>query len=136
MRKTKPTLTLLGQSRAKAKARRADTLEVFSRPKNVDLVKTRTSEFTSVCPVTGQPDYYTVEVTYAPREYCVESKSLKLYLGTYRNNGHFCEKLAELIGADLFNALKPHMLAVTVIQVPRGGISIEATANFTDGGEA
>jgi len=85
-------------------------------------------EFTSLCPLTKQPDYCTIRIEYAPKELCVESKSLKLYLSSYRNVGAFAETLARRIGEDLFKVLSPRYLSITVQTAPRGGIDIEATA--------
>lgn len=103
-------------------------LEVFPRPINVEKVVLDSDEFTSLCPITGQPDYQTVVIEFAPDGYCIESKSLKLYLWSYRNEGVFCEALAGQIADDIFNACQPFWCAVTVIQKPRGGIKITATA--------
>ena len=106
-------------------------METFAAPPDVTRVLLRSEEFTSLCPVTGQPDFSTVTIEYVPRALCLESKSLKLYLWTYREEGVFCEALAARIRDDLARALDPQLLSVTVTQRPRGGISIEATAkNF------
>lgn len=105
-------------------------LEVFPRPENVTYVKMTSTEFTSLCPVTGQPDFCTVEIEYWPAHSCIESKSLKLYLWTFREEGHFCEALAALIAVDVAEALQPSRVRVTVHQQPRGGISIDATAEI------
>jgi 7-cyano-7-deazaguanine reductase len=105
-------------------------LEVFPRPDSVTYVKMTSTEFTSLCPVTGQPDFCTVEIEYWPAQSCIESKSLKLYLWTFREEGHFCEALAALIAADVAKAINPNKVRVTVHQQPRGGISIDATAEI------
>jgi 7-cyano-7-deazaguanine reductase len=103
-------------------------LEVFSKPKGVETVVLESDEVSSLCPVTGQPDWETVVIEFAPDKFCIESKSLKLYLWSYRNEGTFCEALAGRIARDIFDACKPHWCKVTVIQKPRGGIKITATA--------
>jgi len=83
-------------------------------------------EVTAVCPVTGQPDQYTVRICYTPTQLCLESKSLKLYFQSLRNAGIFCEALSAQIAADIHAALAPQSIIVTVTQKPRGGISIIA----------
>lgn len=102
-------------------------LDTFPAPAGVTEVRLVTDEVTALCPVTGQPDWYTVEITYQPRGRCVESKSLKLYLQTYRNRGIFCEAFAAQVAQDLAEALGT-AVTVSVTQKPRGGISIRATA--------
>jgi 7-cyano-7-deazaguanine reductase len=103
-------------------------LEVFPKPEGVEKVVLESDEVSSLCPVTGQPDWETVVIEFAPDKYCIESKSLKLYLWSYRNEGTFCEALAGRIADDIFDACRPHWCTVTVIQKPRGGIKITATA--------
>lgn len=103
-------------------------LETFPKPDTVDQVTMESDEVTALCPVTGQPDQYTIIIRYWPRDLCVESKSLKLYFQTYRNEGVFCEALSAKICADLDQALRPARCEVWVKQKPRGGISITAHA--------
>jgi len=103
----------------------ADKLESFPAP-NVGKVKFVTHEVTSFCPVTNQPDLYTVEIEYTPFELCVESKSLKLYLGSFRNEGIFGEGLAAKIADDFFEMIKPCWVEVTTIQQIRGGLRMTA----------
>lgn len=105
-------------------------LETFPAPPNVVEVICISDEVTAVCPVTGQPDWYQVKINYIPDGKCVESKSLKLYLQSFRNNGHFCEDFSQIIAAGLMEALGAREVTVTVIQKPRGGISIESTATI------
>ncbi len=100
-------------------------LDVFPNP-GVDSVTLEQKEFTSVCPLTKQPDYCTVTIQYVPKEFCVESKSLKLYLSAYRNIGAFAETLSVMIADDLQEVLKAKYLNVTVQAASRGGISIKA----------
>lgn len=108
------------------------SLEAFPTPPRVSYVKMTSTEFTSLCPVTGQPDFCSVEIEYWPAKSCLESKSLKLYLWTFREEGHFCEALAALIAADVAAAIQPHRVRVTVHQQPRGGIAIDATADIQE----
>ncbi|MGE5549901.1 MAG: preQ(1) synthase [Bacteroidota bacterium] len=103
-------------------------LEVFPKPAGVEKVVLTSDEVTSLCPVTGQPDWETVTIAYAPAQVCVESKSLKLYLWSFREEGVFCEALAARIAQDIAAACKPRWCRVTVTQKPRGGITITATA--------
>ena len=105
-------------------------LETFKAPEHLDRVSCITVEVTTLCPVTGQPDWYTVKIHYIPNKWCVESKSLKLYLQSFRNQGHFCEDFSQIIAHHLDQVLRPEEVVVTVIQKPRGGISIEATSSI------
>jgi 7-cyano-7-deazaguanine reductase len=103
-------------------------LETFDNP-GVARVELTSDELTAVCPITGQPDLYVVTIEYAPKRLCLESKSLKLYLARYRNEGAFCEALAVRIRDDVAEALElePGDVTVTLRQKARGGITITAT---------
>ncbi len=103
-------------------------LETFPKPANVTLVSFTTDEVTSFCPVTGQPDFNTVMIEYEPDKLCVESKSLKLYLWTFRDEQIFGEGLASTIVQDIFDALQPHYCMVTLEQSIRGGLQMTAVA--------
>jgi 7-cyano-7-deazaguanine reductase len=103
-------------------------LETFSKPANVTVVTFATDELTSFCPVTGQPDFNTVEIEYHPDQLCVESKSLKLYLWTFREEHIFGEGLAGTIAQDLFDGLQPSYCKVTLVQGIRGGLQMTAVA--------
>jgi 7-cyano-7-deazaguanine reductase len=103
-------------------------LDVFPCPPGLQEVTMRSDEVTAVCPVTGQPDWYSVSICYVPRELCIESKSLKLYFQTFREEGIFCETLATTIAAAVEAAITPASCVVTVNQKARGGITIEAIA--------
>lgn len=103
-------------------------LETFPAPHGVSCVTCTSDEVTAVCPVTGQPDWYVVEIQYQPNRLCVESKSLKLFLQSFRQKGHFCENFSQIIAHKIFEALNPHMVTVTVTQKPRGGVAIKSTA--------
>ena len=103
-------------------------LETFPKPVNVTVVKFVSDELTSFCPVTEQPDFNTVEIEYQPDKLCVESKSLKLYLWTFREERIFGEGLAHTIAQDIFDALQPHFCKVTLVQSIRGGLQMTAVA--------
>jgi 7-cyano-7-deazaguanine reductase len=104
-------------------------LETFENP-GVSHVEMTSDELTAVCPITGQPDLYVATLEYWPDKLCLESKSLKLYLAGYRNEGAFCEALAVRIRDDAAAALElpADKVRVTLRQKARGGISIVATA--------
>jgi 7-cyano-7-deazaguanine reductase len=104
-------------------------LETFPNP-GVSHVEMTSDELTAVCPVTGHPDLYVVAIEFRPDKLCLESKSLKLYLSTFRNEGAFCEALAVRICDDVAGALElPHdKVQVTLEQKARGGITITATS--------
>lgn len=104
-------------------------LETFPNP-GVSHVEMTSDELTAVCPVTGQPDFYVATIEYSPEGLCLESKSLKLYLGRFREDGHFCEALAVKIRDDVAEALQipPDAVGVMLEQKARGGITIVATA--------
>jgi 7-cyano-7-deazaguanine reductase len=103
-------------------------LETFPNP-GVAHVEMRSDELTAVCPITGQPDLYVATIEYWPDALCLESKSLKIYLSGYRNEGHFCEALAVKIRDDVAAALElpREKVRATLEQKPRGGIGIRAT---------
>jgi len=104
-------------------------LETFPNP-GVSRVEMRSDELTAVCPITGQPDLYAATIEYDPRELCLESKSLKLYLMQFRDQGHFCEALTVRIRDDVAQALDltPERVRVTLVQKARGGITITASS--------
>ena len=107
-----------------------DHLETFAAPEGCTRVRFTTDEVTSVCPITGQPDFSSVEIDYEPNLRCVESKSLKLYLWSFRDQPVFCEQLAVDIAAEVHRAAEPIRVKVTVTQHVRGGIVTEATAEL------
>jgi 7-cyano-7-deazaguanine reductase len=120
-----PEFTALGHAGSEHYA----GLETFPNP-GVALVDLTSDELTAVCPITGQPDFYLASIEYSPDELCLESKSLKLYLARFRNEGVFCEALAVKIRDDVAQALRldTSRVAVTLEQKARGGITITATA--------
>jgi 7-cyano-7-deazaguanine reductase len=87
-------------------------------------------EFTSVCPVTGQPDFGTITITYSPEFKCVELKSLKLYLQQFRNEGIFYEHVTNRILNDLVAVVQPRRMKVAAAFTPRGGITTTVTVAF------
>ena len=104
-------------------------LETFPNP-GVSQVDLTSDELVAVCPITGQPDLYTVSIEYTPKDLCLESKSLKLYLNGFRNEGVFCEALAVKIRDDVAEALGlgAGRVRVELTQKARGGITITATS--------
>ena len=94
------------------------------------FVKFNCPEFTSLCPITGQPDFATIYISYIPDEFCVESKSLKLYLFSFRNHGDFHEDVVNVIMKDLIKLLNPRYIEVWGKFLPRGGLSIDPYANY------
>jgi 7-cyano-7-deazaguanine reductase len=104
-------------------------IETFPSP-GVSHVQMTSDELVAVCPITGQPDFYSAAIEYWPGPLCIESKSLKLYLATYRNEGVFCEALAVKIRDDVAGALElpADKVRVALTQKARGGITITATS--------
>ncbi len=89
-------------------------------------------DFTSLCPITGQPDFGRIVIDYVPGERCIESKSLKLYLFSFRNHGAFAEAIVNRLLDDVVAACSPRRAIVRGSFTPRGGISIEVTASFPE----
>lgn len=106
-------------------------LESFpnKHPGNEYFVKFNCPEFTSLCPMTGQPDFATIYISYVPDKLLVESKSLKLYLFSFRNHGDFHEDCVNIIMKDLVKLLEPKYIEVWGKFTPRGGISIDPYCN-------
>lgn len=128
-------LTLLGAgSLPQVDAPSTALLETFVNPspKRRFEICFRTSEFSSMCPITGQPDYATVTIRYVPKDRCVESKALKLYLRSFRNQGVFAEGIVNRMLDDLVEVLSPHSLTVTGDFTPRGGIGLCVEAHYPD----
>lgn len=109
----------------------AAKLEVFdnSHPNRDYLIVLDCPEFTSICPITGQPDFGTIEIEYIADKRCIESKSLKLYLFSFRNHGAFHEEVVNRILDDLVKACKPRKAIVRGDFNPRGGIAIQVEAS-------
>jgi 7-cyano-7-deazaguanine reductase len=108
-----------------------DHVEVFPAPEHVSSVTFTTDELASVCPVTRQPDLSRVVIRYEPDEWCVESKSLKLYLWGFRDREVFAEALAAEIAGEIMRTAAPQRVVVTLTQRPRGGIEVEAVAELS-----
>lgn len=128
-------VTLLGNQKTKyEKDYNPDVLETFvnKHPKGEYLVTFNCPEFTSLCPKTGQPDFAKIVINYIPNERMVESKSLKLYLFSFRNHGDFHEDCVNIIKNDLVKLMQPKYLEVIGIFNPRGGISIYPFAQYSD----
>lgn len=128
-------VTLLGENKTKYPTDYApEVLETFinKHPENEYLVTFNCPEFTSLCPKTGQPDFARIWIRYIPRERMVESKSLKLYLFSFRNHGDFHEDCVNIIMKDLIKLMDPKYLEVYGVFTPRGGISIYPFANYGD----
>ena len=126
-------LTLLGNKVNKYRTDYApEVLEKFANkhPDNDYFVKFNCPEFTSLCPITGQPDFATVYISYVPDKFLVESKSLKLYLFSFRDHGDFHEDVINIIMKDLVRLLEPKYVEVWGKFLPRGGLSIDPYANY------
>lgn len=109
-----------------------ELLETFENkhPDQDYFVKFNCPEFTSLCPITGQPDFATITISYIPSIRMVESKSLKLYLFSFRNHGDFHEDCVNIIMKDLIRLLEPKYIEVWGKFTPRGGISIDPYCNY------
>jgi 7-cyano-7-deazaguanine reductase len=119
-------LTVLGSTVRHA----IEHVEVFPAPDNVTSVTFTNDELASMCPVTQQPDLATLVIEYVPREWCVESKSLKLYLWQFRDRAAFAEALAAEIAGEIMLTAEPEQVKVTLTQRPRGGIEVEVVAEL------
>ena len=122
-----PTLTQLGQATTLPASPEAAVLEVVPNPHpgSLYLVRFTAPEFTSLCPITGQPDFAQLVIDYVPDAALVESKSLKLFLGAFRNHGAFHEDCTIAIAKRLVTVAAPHWLRIGGYWYPRGGIPID-----------
>ncbi|PYJ42037.1 MAG: NADPH-dependent 7-cyano-7-deazaguanine reductase QueF [Verrucomicrobia bacterium] len=127
-------LTLLGHSEARIPASPAEAqLETFPNPARRKFwIHFETSDFTSLCPVTGQADFAKIEIDYMPDKLCVESKSLKFYLASFRNERAFNEAIANRILDDFVRACAPGEAIVRTAFSARGGIALTVRAAFPD----
>ena len=126
-------ITLLGNKGTKYEySYDPDVLEAFDNkhPDNDYFVKFNFPEFTSLCPITGQPDFATIHISYVPNIKMVESKSLKLYLFSFRNHGDFHEDCMNIIMKDLIKLMDPKYIEVWGKFTPRGGISTDPYCNY------
>jgi 7-cyano-7-deazaguanine reductase len=132
-RKRTGELTLLGKSDSKVPASPADArLETFPNPapERNYRIHFETDDFTSVCPVTGQPDFARIDIDYVPDRLCVESKSLKFYLASYRNERAFNEAVTNRILDDFVKTCVPREAIVTAQFSARGGIALTVCAEY------
>jgi 7-cyano-7-deazaguanine reductase len=120
-------LTQLGQATDLPQSPEEAVLERVPQPRAGEryLVRFTAPEFTSLCPLTGQPDFAHIMIDYVPRDWLVESKSLKLFLGSFRNHGAFHEDCSVMIGQRLRDLLDPEWLRIGAYWYPRGGIPID-----------
>jgi len=127
-------LTLLGRSKAKVPASPAQArLETFPNPARRNYsIHFETDDFTSLCPVTGQPDFARIDIDYIPDRLCVESKSLKFYLASYRSERAFNEAVTNRILDDFVRACAPRQVVVTAQFSARGGIALTVRAEYPD----
>ncbi|MBP0724956.1 NADPH-dependent 7-cyano-7-deazaguanine reductase QueF [Bacillus sp. RG28] len=126
-------VSLLGNNKAKYNFEYDPSiLEIFdnTHPDRDYFVKFNCPEFTSLCPKTGQPDFATIYISYIPEQKMVESKSLKLYLFSFRNHGDFHEDCMNIIMDDLIKLMDPRYIEVWGKFTPRGGISIDPYCNY------
>lgn len=126
-------LTLLGNKNVEYKKDYdPSVLETFeNKHQDIDYyVKFNCPEFTSLCPITGQPDFATITISYVPSVKMVESKSLKLYLFSFRDHGAFHEDVVNIIMKDLIKLMDPKYIEVTGKFLPRGGLSIDPYTNY------
>lgn len=103
-------------------------VEWFPAPEGCSSVRFSTEELMSMCPVTSQPDLSSVVIEYVPDQRCVESKSLKLFLWSFRERAVFAEALAVEIADEIFTSAEPHRVTVTLTQRPRGGIELQTVS--------
>lgn len=127
-----PNLQQLGKPTAYHSDYTPQVLETFTNkhPENDYWVRFHCPEFTSLCPITGQPDFATILIDYIPDIRMVESKSLKLYLFSFRNHGAFHEDCVNIIMKDLIQLMEPKYIEVKGLFTPRGGISIYPYCNY------
>ena len=132
MDRSKDNLKALGRETGYLNTYTPEVLETFENkhPDNDYWVQFNCPEFTSLCPITGQPDFAEIKILYIPGERMVESKSLKLYLFSFRNNGDFHEDCVNIIMKDLIKLMDPKYIEVIGLFTPRGGISIYPYANY------
>jgi 7-cyano-7-deazaguanine reductase len=132
MKELNEELTLLGSKTEYKQEYAPEVLETFTNKnqENDYWVRFNCPEFTSLCPITSQPDFAEIRISYIPDQKMVESKSLKLYLFSFRNHGAFHEDCVNTIMKDLIQLMDPKYIEVTGFFLPRGGISIYPYANY------
>jgi 7-cyano-7-deazaguanine reductase len=124
--RTVPELTILGNTVRQP----VEHVEVFPAPAHLTRVRFENDELNSMCPVTEQPDLSNVVIEYQPDQWCVESKSLKLFLWGFRDRAIFAEALAVEIATEVMHTAKPKSVRVTLTQRPRGGIEVQAVVEL------
>ncbi|MBR5699744.1 MAG: NADPH-dependent 7-cyano-7-deazaguanine reductase QueF [Bacteroidales bacterium] len=132
MKRSEEGLQALGRKTAYSQDYDPGVLETFENrhPDNDYWVRFNCPEFTTLCPITGQPDFAEIRISYIPDKRMVESKSLKLYLFSFRSHGDFHEDCVNIIMKDLITLMDPKYIEVTGLFTPRGGISIWPYANY------
>ena len=127
-------LTLLGRSEASIPRSPSEAkLETFPNPaKRSYTIHFETDDFTSLCPITGQADFARIEIDYVPAKVCLETKSLKFYLASFRNERAFNEAVTNRILDDLVRAVKPRRLRVVAQFSARGGIALRVDVSYPD----
>ena len=132
MDRKQENLKALGRETGYLNTYTPEVLETFENkhPDNDYWVQFNCPEFTSLCPITGQPDFAEIKIMYIPAMRMVESKSLKLYLFSFRNHGDFHEDCVNIIMKDLVRLMDPKYIEVVGLFTPRGGISIYPYANY------
>lgn len=138
MKRTKPkqaSLSLLGRSEITLPSAPSEAhLETFPNPARRNYhIHFETDDFTCLCPVTGQPDFARIEIDYVPNRLCVETKSLKFYLASYRNERAFNEAITNRILDDFVKACSPRQATITAQFSARGGIALSVRAQYPDG---
>jgi len=132
MNREAENLSALGKQTTYSENYAPQVLETFENrhPENDYWVRFNCPEFTTLCPITGQPDFAEIRISYLPGQRMVESKSLKLYLFSFRSHGDFHEDCVNTIMKDLIRLMDPKYIEVTGFFTPRGGISIYPYANY------
>ena len=132
MNREKDNLKSLGRKAEIPETYAPEVLEAFENrhPERDYWVQFNCPEFTALCPITGQPDFGEIKILYIPDEKMVESKSLKLYMFSFRNHGDFHEDVINIILNDLVKLMDPRYIEVLGLFVPRGGISIHPYVNY------
>ena len=132
MSRKREELKELGRESVYSQNYAPEVLEAFENqhPENDYWVRFNCPEFTTLCPITGQPDFAEIRISYLPDRRMVESKSLKLYLFSFRSHGDFHEDCVNTIMKDLIKLMDPKYIEVTGLFTPRGGISIYPYANY------
>jgi len=132
MDRKQDNLKALGRETGYLNTYSPEVLETFENKHqdNDYWVQFNCPEFTSLCPITGQPDFAEIKIIYIPAKRMVESKSLKLYLFSFRNNGDFHEDCVNIIMKDLVKLMAPKYIEVVGLFTPRGGISVYPYANY------